>query len=182
MKIIDAHLHLFPTDEDWAEQSAQRVGHHNSIDHLRREYERLGMVHGVVMGNRSLKVEYHNYPRDLFHYCVGLDSSMMLKEGRTPETLAERVEENLKQEHCCGVKLYPGYNHISLSDSLYEPIYELAAQYDKPVAVHMGLTSRADAHLKYCHPLALDEAAADHPKTRSVMCHLVILSSMQRPR
>ena len=32
MKIIDAHLHLFPTDEDWAEQSALRVGHHNSID------------------------------------------------------------------------------------------------------------------------------------------------------
>ena len=35
----------------------------------------------------------------------------------------------------------------------------------------MGLTSRARAHLKYCHPLALDEVAADHRKTRFVMCH-----------
>jgi len=171
LKIIDAHLHLFPVQEPWGERMAQRVGHHNSVEHLREAYGELNMVHGVVMGNRSLKVEYHNYPRDLFHYCVGLDSSMMLKEGRTVETLAERVEENLEQENCCGVKLYPGYNHISLSDPMYEPIYELAAHYDKPVAVHMGLTSRADAHLKYCHPLALDEAAADHPKTRYVMCH-----------
>ena len=35
----------------------------------------------------------------------------------------------------------------------------------------MGLTAFPGAHLKYCHPLALDEVAADHPKTRFVMCH-----------
>ena len=29
----------------------------------------------------------------------------------------------------------------------------------------------ARAHLKYCHPLALDEVAADHRRTRFVMCH-----------
>ena len=171
MKIIDAHLHLFPTDEDWAEQSAQRVGHHNSIDHLRQEYARLGMVHGVVMGNRSLEVSYHDYPGDLFHYCVGLDRSL-LQNGKDPvPDLAERVEEHLKRESCCGIKLYPGYNKIWLTDPMYGPIYELAQRYDKPVAVHMGLTAHPRAHLKYCHPFALDEAAADNPKTRFVMCH-----------
>ena len=35
----------------------------------------------------------------------------------------------------------------------------------------MGLTAYARAHLKYCHPLALDEVAADHRWTRFVMCH-----------
>ena len=35
----------------------------------------------------------------------------------------------------------------------------------------MGLTAHTQAHLKYCHPLALDEVAADHPRTRFVMCH-----------
>ena len=35
----------------------------------------------------------------------------------------------------------------------------------------MGLTAFPRAHLKYCHPLALDEAAADHPGVRFVMCH-----------
>ena len=35
----------------------------------------------------------------------------------------------------------------------------------------MGLTAFPRAHLKYCHPLALDETAADHPGVSFVMCH-----------
>ncbi|MBQ3078342.1 MAG: amidohydrolase family protein [Clostridia bacterium] len=169
MKIIDAHLHLFRNDTDRAELMAQRVGHHNSIDHLREVYEELGMVHGVVMGNGGLETERHQYPADLFHYCVGLDSSLM-QQGDIPD-MAAKIERHLQRESCCGVKLYPGYNKIALTDPLYEPVYQLAARYDKPVAVHMGLTSFARAHLKYCHPMALDEVAADHPDTTFVMCH-----------
>ena len=130
MKIIDAHLHLFPQDSE-TEKMAQKVGHHNSTIHLRQAYETVGIVHGVVMSNHSLDPDYHQYPPDLFHYC-----------------------------------LYPGYNRIWLSDPIYEPIYQLATRYDKPVAVHMGLIAFPQAHLKYSHPLALDEVAADHPKTR----------------
>ena len=63
------------------------------------------------------------------------------------------------------------YNRIWLHDPVYQPIYDLAARYDKPVAIHMGFTATARAQLKYCHPLVLDETAADHPKTRFVMCH-----------
>lgn len=170
MKIIDAHLHLFSPEEPHAEELAQAAGHHNSTAHLRRAYGDLGIVHGVVMGNRSLDPAYHQYPADLFHYCVGLDSSL-LADGQAVPDLSERVEQNLRRPGCCGVKLYPGYNRIPLSAPLYEPVYALATQYGKPVAVHMGLTANAGAQLKYCHPLALDEAAADHPQTRFVMCH-----------
>ena len=35
----------------------------------------------------------------------------------------------------------------------------------------MGLTAFPRAHLKYSHPLVLDETAADHRHTRFVMCH-----------
>lgn len=165
MKIIDAHLHLFPPDSE-TEEMAQKVGHHNSTSHLRQAYEAVGIVHGVVMGNHSLEPAYHQYPTDLFHYCIGLDSSI-----QNSLDFIEKIAENLRQENCCGVKLYPGYNRIWLSDPIYEPIYQLATRYDKPVAVHMGLTTFPQAHLKYAHPLALDEVAADHPKTRFVMCH-----------
>ena len=171
MKVIDAHLHLFPQDESWAEEAAQAVGHHNNWDHLRQVYGRLEIVHGVVMGNRSLECEYHQYPKDMFHYCIGLDSALMRESRQVIPDLYDRVEENLKRESCCGVKLYPGYNKVWLSDPIYEPIYQLAARYDKLVAVHMGLTARQGAHLKYCHPLVLDEVAADHRRTRFVMCH-----------
>ena len=82
MRIIDAHLHLFPTQESWGEEAAQRVGHHNSTEHLGQVYGELGYVHGVVMGNHSLDPAYHSYPGDLFHYCVGLDSSLLAGGGR----------------------------------------------------------------------------------------------------
>lgn len=166
MKIIDAHLHLFPANEARHEKMAQRVGHHNSIDHLREAYGELNIVHGIVMGNRSLETAAHDYPEDLFHYCIGLDSSMSLNSD-----FAEKLEENLRRESCCGIKLYPGYNKLALSAPLYERVYELAAHFDKPVAVHMGMTAHSCAYLKYCHPLALDGVAADHPDTRFVMCH-----------
>ena len=167
MKIIDAHLHLFT--EDSAEEMARQVGHHGTVRHLREVYGELDIVHGVVVGNYGLDVQ-GRYPADLFHYCVGLDSGSAAGGTAVPD-LPDRVEEHLRRDNCCGVKLYPGYNRISLSDPMYEPIYRLAARYGKPVAVHMGLTSFSRAHLKYCHPLALDEAAADHPDTRFVMCH-----------
>lgn len=168
MKIIDAHFHLFPPDPR-NEARARAVGHENSVDHLRQVYGELGMVHGVIMGNHSLDPAYHDYPADLFHYCVGLDSSLM--RGELPADYVELVEENLKRESCCGVKLYPGYNRVWLSDPLYEPIYTLAERYDKPVAIHMGQTVFPAASLKYAHPLVLDEVAADHPRVRFVMCH-----------
>ena len=148
MRIIDAHLHLFPETEPQFEEMARSVGHHNSTEHLRQAYGELGIVHGVVMGNRSLRAADHDYPADLFHYCVGLDSSLVKRDGSAIPHLAERIEENLAAPNCCGVKLYPGYNRIWLSDPMYEPVYALAAHYRKPVTVHMGLTSFSNAHLK----------------------------------
>lgn len=168
MKIIDAHLHIFPSDK-YTDALAESVGHRNSTEHLRQAYGEIGVVHGVIMGNHSIDPDYHSYPADLFHYCVGLDSSFSERQ-HTPAPL-EKIEANLQRENCCGIKLYPGYNRVWLTDPIFRPVYDLAARYDKPVAVHMGLTAGPGASLKYCHPLALDEAAADHPQTQFVMCH-----------
>lgn len=163
MKIIDAHFHLFPQDARHA-GLAEAVGHHNSMEHLRQVYRELGMVHGVVMGNHNLDADCPTYPPELLHYCVGVND---VRDGQE----LERVERHLQRPQCCGVKIYAGYNKIWLSDPVYEPIYALAARYDKPVSIHMGLTANPRGHLKYSHPLTLDEVAADHPKTRFVMCH-----------
>ncbi len=60
MKIIDAHLHIFP--DGGAVPAACQA---ENISALRRLWEPLEIIHGVVMGNRSLALEYHNYPADL---------------------------------------------------------------------------------------------------------------------
>ena len=49
MKIIDAHIHY--TDNEYFEAIAKAAGCENSLSYLEREFERLGIVMGVGMGN-----------------------------------------------------------------------------------------------------------------------------------
>lgn len=108
MKIIDAHLHIFPS-EPGTDAMARGVGHENSVEHLRQVYGELEIVHGVVMGNRSLETGFHNYPQGTCSTTAwGLDSLVLRPGSHIPEDLPDQVEEHLKRENCCGVKLYPG--------------------------------------------------------------------------
>lgn len=168
MKIIDAHLHLFQPSPH-TEEMVRAVGHENSTDHLKKCYGKLGITAGIVMGNGGLEPELHEYPAP-FRYCVGLDRRFW--DGKTlPEGTLEKLEANLRRKSCVGIKLYPGYLPTPVSDPVYRPVYELARSYGKPVAIHMGMTAFARARLKDCHPLTLDEVAADWPEVQFVMCH-----------
>lgn len=167
MKIIDAHLHFCPSAEHFC-QIARLAGHENTPEHLEEQYRLHGIVGGIVMGNRSMDPNDHRYP-DYLRYCIGMDSSY-LRKHRLEDTW-ELMEENLKRPDCVGIKLYPGYSSIYITDPAYEPVYELAEKYGKPVAVHMGQTAGPRGYLKYSHPLTMDEAAVRHPGVQFVMCH-----------
>ena len=147
---------------------ADAAGHKNSGPHLQQIYNKLGIALGIVMGNRTVDPKEHIYP-EFLRYCVGLDSTCL--EGKLTSDEIDKLEENLKRPQCVGIKLYPGYTPVYVSDPGYEPVYELAKAYHKPVAVHMGETSTPGAYLKYSHPLSLDQAAADHPDVQFIMCH-----------
>lgn len=167
MKIIDAHFHFCPEMEGFT-QLALAAGHRNTQKHLKEAYEKLGIVKGIVMGNRTVDPADHVYP-EFMKYCIGMDSFYL--EGNRISDSIDLLEENLKRPQCAGIKLYPGYSPMYVSDPAYEPVYELARDYDKPVAIHTGETSTPGACLKYSHPLTLDEAAAAHPQVQFVMCH-----------
>ena len=152
MKIIDAHLHFCP-EEDGFSQLARAAGHDNNEAHLQQIYEKLGIVCGIVMGNRTVDPKDHQYPA-FMRYCIGIDRSCLENE-QISDTI-EQIEENLKKTQCVGIKLYPGYYPMYISDTAYEPIYELAAAYQKPIAVHTGETSTPNAYLQYRHPKTLD--------------------------
>lgn len=167
MKRIDAHLHFCLTDE-YFDATAQNAGHQNTEHHLRQIFLEHDIAHGIVMGNRSLEMDNHIYP-DFLSYCIGLDYGYFDEESLA-HTI-DLVEQHLRRDQCVGIKLYPGYCNLYLNDPLFTPFYELAARYDKTVAIHTGATATADARLKYSHPLQLDEVAVDFPRTRFVLCH-----------
>ena len=167
MKIIDAHFHFadFPGFDDLA----RAAGHENTAADLEKEYKRLGIVCGVVMGNRTLALEDHHYP-PFMRYCIGLDRFVAAGTDHTQQL--ELVEAHLQRPECVGLKLYPGYNYFYVYDPVMDPFFELAAKYHKPVAVHTGLTATDNALLKYSHPFTLDEAATRHRNVQLVMCHI----------
>ena len=167
LKIIDAHLHF--AKESYFDEIAVAAGHENSATHLAECYKTLGIVHGIVMGNRTLNVEDHIYPKFL-SYCIGLDT--IVSNTLNWRDNLNKIERNLQRKECVGIKLYPGYLHFYVSDDSLEPLYKLAAKYNKPVAVHTGLTAMSSAYLKYSHPMVIDEAAAKFSNVQFVMCHL----------
>jgi predicted TIM-barrel fold metal-dependent hydrolase len=167
MKIIDAHIHFCRSDV-YFDRIAAASGHLNTPEHLRAAFDALGVEQAVVMGNRGLELDRHVYPGWL-SYCVGIDRIYL--QGNKPESAADLVEAHLERENCVGIKLYPGYSDIPVTDPAYNIFFELAQRFGKPVAIHTGATSTDRALLKYSHPLVLDELAVRHPKVRIVMCH-----------
>ncbi|GHV28617.1 hypothetical protein FACS18948_7410 [Clostridia bacterium] len=166
-RIIDAHLHFQP-DRSHFDVLAQAVGHTNSEAHLRHEYARLNIERGIVMGNRELSNTPHVYPK-IFRYCVGIHQHA-LDPALSKESIAG-AETQLRNPQCVGVKIYAGYCPLPIMDEAFRPYYELASAYNKPVAVHMGVTASPNALLKHCHPLQLDELAVNYPNLTIVMCH-----------
>ena len=166
LRVIDSHFHF--CDYVGFNQIALAAGYTNTEECLHKAFQDNNIVHGVVMGNKTLDPAGHHYP-DYMSYCIGLDSNVFYDDM---DLMTAQVEENLKRKQCCGIKLYPGYNHVYVYDELYDPIYDLARKYNKPVAIHTGLTATANALLKYSHPMTLDEAAVKYPDVQFVMCHI----------
>ena len=94
MKIIDAHIH-FTMNHPHFNQIAVEAGYENTEEGLRKNFADAGVCRGIVMGNRSLYPEDHEYP-DFLNYCIGLDGST-LSEMNPKEAIA-LVEENLRKD------------------------------------------------------------------------------------
>lgn len=168
MKIIDAHIHF--CQEPYFAEIALAAGHENTTEHLRSQYAAHQIAHAVVMGNRSLEQQAEQDFPEFLSYCVGLDSTCF--NPAELQQQADMVERHLQREQCVGIKLYPGYNHFYIYEDAVDPFYQLAMQYNKPVAVHTGLTATSQALLKYSHPLVLDQAATRYPAVQFIMCHI----------
>ena len=122
MKIIDAHFHF--ADFPGFNELAIAAGHENTAEHLEKEYKRLGIICGIVMGNKTLSLEGHHYP-SFMRYCIGLDRFAIEEDHERQLSL---VEAHLKRSDCVGLKLYPGYNHFYVYDKKMDPFFALAAK------------------------------------------------------
>ena len=182
MKIIDAHFHYSKCGH--FDRIAEAAGHVNSGAHLAEVYRRENIVLGIAMGEMGgERIKGVCTPRlpnftgmtepgatcPPLAWCAGVESEEIRSEtlSRSLELYAKALED----PHCVGLKFYPGYNEISLTDPRHDPYFDLAGRFDVPVVIHTGELSGHRGLLKYSHPLNVDEIACRFPKVRFVMAH-----------
>lgn len=182
MKIIDAHLHM--KKNEGFDALCRESGHKNDFLHLRECFEQEQIAACVVMGtgllegnccrpglfdlNGPVDMNAYQYPPSV-GFCIGVDPEG-LRPGNLQKTLSA-YREAIACPSCVGFKLYLGYRPFYADDSLYHPVYELAAEHDLTVAFHTGDTANPTGRLRFSHPLTVDEVAVRYPQLRLVLCH-----------
>lgn len=185
MKIIDAHMHYY--NKDGFVEVAKRAGYTNTAECWQQICQENNIVFSVAMGNTmytssrfggvaprlidlsgTFNEDNYNQPYNM-GYCLGIRSTEMAEADG--EKTAQEFEFYLKQEHCLGLKLYPGYETVYVNDKRHWPLFELAEAYNVPVVIHTGDTARPDGLLKYSHPLTVDDAAVNFRKVNFVIAH-----------
>ena len=185
MKIIDAHMHYY--NKEGFVQVAANAGYENTAACWQRICEENNIVFSVAMGNTMytssryggvpprlidlaapFDEEHYNQPQNM-GYCMGVQSELITEANA--EATAREFEHYILDEHCLGLKLYPGYESVYVNDRRHWPLFELARAYDVPVVIHTGDTARPDGLLKYSHPLTVDEAAVNFRDVNFVIAH-----------
>jgi len=180
MKIIDAHVHYsrIASFQDCALRTSL-------TDYSERGYmeetRANGIVGSVCMGLTESTPAGFPDPAAVTPMMADLaerlSAGMSLCLGVNPFTLDNRslaaMDELVRSNsRVVGIKIYAGYYHIDVSDTVYDPVYKLAEKHDLAVAIHTGDTYSDRGLLKYAHPLNIDELATAHPGMRIVACHM----------
>lgn len=121
----------------------------------------------------------------------GCFGSLNLEEENLAPAISE-LRYMAKYRFIEGIKLYPGYQNVVLSDSRFDLVYHLAEEFSLPVAVHLGelhfccteeMRNKKDFRCdrQKCEldergflstPMQLARAAEKFPGVKFVACHL----------
>jgi len=155
MQIIDAHVHT-----DFSDQPEPVSGIARTREQFLADLQRAGVV-AAIAHTDTLGGDWVDLSERGVIHCGGV--------GAAPDTV--RLAQGLRSERYRCLKIYLGYAHRFASDSVYDPVYALAARHGVPIVFHTGDTYSSRGKLKYAHPLVVDEVAVDHPDITFVIAH-----------
>lgn len=179
MLIIDAHIH-YSRIASFREAALQESGCDYSLKGLQAELASNNIRAAVGMGlqetspfgfpdaaaSNPMTLDLCDTWPEQLYFCPGINPHELSSQS------LGKIEKSLKHPRAVGIKLYPGYYHVSVNDPIYGPVYELAAHNKLPVVIHSGDTFSERGILKYSHPLAIDELAVTHPQNIFVIAHM----------
>lgn len=182
MKIIDCHLHF--SDIKRFKNCANNISKVNySIEGLKKEFKNNGIICGIGMGleeskNKAFPDKYQSNPMEInlkkeipnwLKYCLGINP-IQLK--RNPLEELKKIENMLNKKNVVGIKLYPGYYPVPVTDSIYNEIYCMAKTHKIPITIHCGMTYAIKGYLHDSHPLLVNRVALKYPEVKFIIAHL----------
>jgi hypothetical protein len=181
MKAIDAHVHLVPSSKVFQDQ-ARRTGATNTLDGLLSEMEEQDVERALLIGHWDVDDgptggRFRNRTNDelLEILEAGGDRFRGILtvnvRGQGVLDLGVIEEELRSNRQVVGVKFFLGYEAYWPTDARLAPVYEMLERAGGIAVFHTGDTLVSDVHLKYAHPMPLDEVAVTHPKMPIVVAH-----------
>ncbi|MCL2189571.1 MAG: amidohydrolase [Defluviitaleaceae bacterium] len=178
-KIIDAHMHF--SDVQAFYTAAEEAGITYTRESYLAECEAAGIEKAVCMG--LVEATPHMFPDALSptpmtaNLCEDVPSSIFTCLGINPHNLdadaIKRIRERVKNDPTVvGFKIYAGYYHYYVHDPIYAPVYQIAAEFGKTVAIHTGVTYSEQGIMDYSHPLTADRMAVQYRDTQFLLCHM----------
>lgn len=180
MKIIDCHMH-FSNIATMIEYAKTNSNVDYSPTGYNTECKEINIVKSICMGLSETqpfafpdKTSKNPMPADLSDI---IPEGIYVCTGINPHTLDDSALRELDRlldssKKTVGIKIYPGYYHVDINDSIYEPVYRLAEKHGVPVAFHSGDMFSEDGLLEYSHPLKIDRIAVKHKDLKIVICHM----------
>ncbi len=132
--IIDCHAHT---------TNSRLWGLHTelaTIEEFEKQAKKFGVVKIILMatyfpfkgsGQHNTKLLQKIKGKPLFSMCASLDLS-------EPEPRFFELNQVLNEQQVVGIKLYPGYQPVSLQSQKVEVICQLAQKHQVPVVIHSG--------------------------------------------
>ncbi|ABR50341.1 amidohydrolase 2 [Alkaliphilus metalliredigens QYMF] len=182
MKIIDAHLHF--SEVKRFRNCAEKISQINySMEGLKEDFESNEIVTGIAMGleethdkafpdaeqRNPMEANLEGTLPSWLKYCLGINP-LQLKNDPLGEFLT--IERKLQEQAVVGIKLYPGYYPVAVTNAIYRPIYHLAEAYGVPVTIHCGKTYAVKGYLHDSHPLLVNQVALQYPNVKFIIAHL----------
>jgi predicted TIM-barrel fold metal-dependent hydrolase len=183
---FDVHVHLEPDADGTAADNAAKKyfgdsGAPREADALAEYYRSRKIAFVIFTVDERLTGKPHVSNEEVVRFAERNSDIAIPFASIDPNRGAEGVQEAkrlVSEAKVKGLKLHPPIQKFFPNDPIAYPLYEIFAEAKLPVIFHTGhsgigtgMPGGGGVHLKYGHPMPIDDVAVDFPSLPIIMAH-----------
>lgn len=196
MTVIDAHLHLFRSEDEGllAQGGERQAGFAGVLDEVRTILDRGRVDRAVVASALPVAIWRQVFVR---HFGEGIETHVLElavaqntelaelcgheprlalavgADATLPASQVEHLEELVGRGGVCAIKIHPGLNFVMPSDDGFSPVFEFAREARLPVISHGGGAAEGlyDSDIDFCAAANFVPVLEAFPEVALVVAH-----------